>query len=179
MEPRSLERIRHIRNHLVPCEESVASLLPNFTSAQFPNGILAKQVAIITGSGQGIGEQTALLFAKEGAHVVVTDLDAGDGQIHWFSFFFEGCCSMNKTNKISEKSNRVAEAIRRNGGSAISVPGDITNPTFPEKLVEETIKAFGKLNIIVNNAGYLFFFFHSFFPLFFYLLSFSVNVLDL
>jgi len=93
------------------------------------NSLLEGQVAIITGSGQGIGEQTAKLFAKEGAKVVVTDLD-------------------------SAKANAVAQQIQSEGGIAISVPGDITNKDFPEKLIQETIKQFGKLNIIVNNAGY-------------------------
>eukprot|EP00026_Physarum_polycephalum_P012368 Phypoly_transcript_12667.p1 GENE.Phypoly_transcript_12667~~Phypoly_transcript_12667.p1 ORF type:complete len:302 (+),score=56.17 Phypoly_transcript_12667:195-1100(+) len=92
-------------------------------------GLLNGQVAIITGSGQGIGAATAQLFAKEGAKVVVTDLDAA-------------------------KSNGVAEEIKLHGGYAISVPGDITDPAFPEKLVKATIEAFGKVNVLVNNAGY-------------------------
>lgn len=92
-------------------------------------GLLQDQVAIITGSGQGIGAATALLFSKEGAKVVVTDLDAA-------------------------KSNSVAEEIKFNGGQAVSVAGDITDPAFPEKLVKAAIDAFGKINILVNNAGY-------------------------
>lgn len=43
----------------------------------YPNGLLAGQVAIITGSGQGIGAETARLFANEGARVIVSDIDAG------------------------------------------------------------------------------------------------------
>jgi len=97
------------------------------TSAR--DGLLEGQVAIVTGSGQGIGEATAKLFAKEGAKVVVTDLDA-------------------------EKSNRVAAEIKAAGGVAISVPGDITAKEFPDKLIQETIQAFEKLHILVNNAGY-------------------------
>jgi 3-oxoacyl-[acyl-carrier protein] reductase len=87
------------------------------------------QVAIITGSGQGIGACTAHLFAREGAKVVVTDLDA-------------------------VKSDKVAADIVSQGHTAISAPGDVTDPNFPQKIIDLTIKSFGKINIIVNNAGY-------------------------
>jgi len=91
--------------------------------------MLDGKVAIITGSGQGIGEATAKLFASEGAKVVVSDLD-------------------------KNKSDRVAKEIKDAGGEAISVPGDVTDPAFPENVVNATIKAFGRLDILVNNAGY-------------------------
>lgn len=52
------------------------------------------------------------------------------------------------------KSDQVAADINAAGGRAISVPGNVMDPAFPEKLVEETVKAFGKINHIVNNAGY-------------------------
>jgi len=111
-------------NHLV-----VDGLSSQLTSGNWPEGLLKDQVAIITGSGQGIGETAAYLFAKEGARVVVTDLD-------------------------QVKSDKVATNIVSQGLIAISVPGDVTDPNFPQKLIDETIKAFGKINIIVNNAGY-------------------------
>ncbi|KAI7883901.1 NAD(P)-binding protein [Lichtheimia hyalospora FSU 10163] len=98
-------------------------------SGNYPQGLLAGDVAIITGSGQGIGKSTAELFAREGALVTVTDLDAA-------------------------KSDQVAADINAAGGRAISVPGNVMDPAFPEKVVEETVKAFGKINHIVNNAGY-------------------------
>ncbi|KAG0261758.1 hypothetical protein DFQ27_002766 [Actinomortierella ambigua] len=101
------------------------------SSAAHPAGLLANQVAIVTGAGQGIGGATALLFGKEGASVVVSDLDATKGE-------------------------EVAKEIIQNGGKAIAVPGDVTDPTFAERVVAEAIKAFGKINIIVNNAGYTF-----------------------
>lgn len=52
------------------------------------------------------------------------------------------------------KSDQVAADINAAGGRAISVPGNVMDPAFPEKVVEETVKAFGKINHIVNNAGY-------------------------
>jgi len=90
---------------------------------------LKDQVAIVTGSGQGIGEATAKHLSKEGANVVVTDLDAG-------------------------KSDKVASEINSNGGIAISIPGDITDAHFPDILLKKTFETFGKVNILVNNAGY-------------------------
>ncbi|KAJ3341275.1 hypothetical protein HDU93_005245 [Gonapodya sp. JEL0774] len=99
-------------------------LVANHLSA-FPN------VAIITGSGQGIGRSSALLFAKEGCSVVVTDIDKA-------------------------KSDSVAQEINQAGGKAISHPGDVTDPNFPDAIVKASIAAFGKINIIVNNAGFTF-----------------------
>eukprot|EP01121_Diplochlamys_sp_Union-15-3_P008836 TRINITY_DN2370_c0_g1_i2.p1 TRINITY_DN2370_c0_g1~~TRINITY_DN2370_c0_g1_i2.p1 ORF type:complete len:144 (+),score=35.04 TRINITY_DN2370_c0_g1_i2:38-469(+) len=113
-----------ICSHLVLSGSSL-----NKSQTASKEGLLANQVAIITGSGQGIGAETAKLFASEGARVVVTDLDAS-------------------------KSDKVVQEIITAGGEAISVPGDITDPKFPEHLVKTTIDKWQKLNIIVNNAGY-------------------------
>jgi 3-oxoacyl-[acyl-carrier protein] reductase len=90
---------------------------------------LSNHVAIITGSGNGIGEACAKKFAAEGCAVVVSDLDP-------------------------VKSDKVAADINAAGGRAISVPGDVTDAKWPELVVSKTIQAFGKLNLIVNNAGY-------------------------
>lgn len=96
----------------------------------YPKGLLAGQVAIITGSGQGIGAEAARLFANEGAQVIVSDIDA-------------------------EKATAVADAINSAGGRALAVPGDMLDPAYIDALVERAA-AFGggKLHIIVNNAGY-------------------------
>jgi len=134
-------RISAIQGHLSSSEDSSSEFVPfenvvqniamsaTASSNSLSGGILKDQVAIITGSGQGIGASAALLFAKEGAKVVVTDLDGA-------------------------KSKAIVDEIQKNGGTAISVPGDVTDPKFPDHIIQETIKAFGKLNIIVNNAGY-------------------------
>ncbi len=91
--------------------------------------LLDGQVAIITGGGRGIGAAAASLFAAHGAKVVVSDKDA-------------------------EPTSSKVDEIKKAGGQAIGVPGDVTDPKFPDKLISSTIDAFGKLNIIVNNAGY-------------------------
>ncbi|KAJ4314278.1 hypothetical protein N0V84_008981 [Fusarium piperis] len=96
----------------------------------YPKGLLAGQVAIITGSGQGIGAEAARLFANEGAKVVVADIDA-------------------------DKCNAVAESIKSNGGQAIAVPGDVLKADYIDTLIKRAADfGHGKINIIVNNAGY-------------------------
>ncbi|KIJ45059.1 hypothetical protein M422DRAFT_67228 [Sphaerobolus stellatus SS14] len=94
-----------------------------------PRGLLHDEVAIITGAGQGIGRSAALLFAREGAKVVVSDLDQA-------------------------KAQAVADEIKKAGGSAIAVAGDVGAEDFPEKVVSATVKEYGKINHIVNNAGF-------------------------
>ncbi|KAL2001353.1 hypothetical protein VTN02DRAFT_1846 [Thermoascus thermophilus] len=97
----------------------------------YPRGLLAGQVAIITGAGQGIGAEAARLFANEGAKVVVADID-------------------------EEKANAVVRAINNaEPGRAIAVVGDVLDADYLEHLVR-TAAVFGdgKIHIIVNNAGF-------------------------
>ncbi|KAF2280180.1 NAD(P)-binding protein [Westerdykella ornata] len=99
----------------------------------YPKGMLAGQVAIITGSGQGIGAETARLFANEGAKVVVADVDAS----------------------MSEKAEQVANEINQNGGKAIAVAGDVLDDKYIKELIKRAAEfGEGKIHIIVNNAGY-------------------------
>jgi len=86
------------------------------------------QVAIVTGSGAGIGRGIAELFAQAGAVVVVSDLK-------------------------KETADAVAQGINANGGKAIAVPCNVTNNEALENLVKEAIDSFGKITILVNNAG--------------------------
>lgn len=96
----------------------------------FPQGLLAGHVAIITGSGQGIGAETARVFAREGCKVVISDIDAA-------------------------KAEATAKEINEDGGSAISVAGDVLDSAYIDRLVKETAEfGGGKIHIIVNNAGY-------------------------
>ncbi|KAL7912530.1 hypothetical protein GGI35DRAFT_254554 [Trichoderma velutinum] len=96
----------------------------------YPKGLLANQTAIITGAGQGIGAEAAILFANEGAKVVVADIDA-------------------------KKGNEVVESIRKNGGQAISVPGDVLDPAYIKALIAKAAEfGNGKIHILVASAGY-------------------------
>ncbi|HVB24018.1 MAG TPA: SDR family NAD(P)-dependent oxidoreductase [Ktedonobacteraceae bacterium] len=92
-------------------------------------GMLDGKVAILTGSGRGIGSAAAKLFAAEGALVVVSDLDPNPAE-------------------------ETAGAIRDAGGKAIVVAGDVTDPAFPKQLIAATLDTYHGLDIIVNNAGY-------------------------
>jgi 3-oxoacyl-[acyl-carrier protein] reductase len=91
--------------------------------------LLEEKVAIVTGSGRGIGKATAELFAAEGARVLVTDLDG-------------------------ERARETVSAIQAAGGTAQAMAGDVSAPDFPAKLIHATQQAFGKLDILVNNAGF-------------------------
>ena len=89
---------------------------------------LADKVAIITGGALGIGEADSKLFAKEGAKVVVADINEPEGQ-------------------------RVCAEIIQAGGEAIFVKLDVSKEKDWEHLMGATLNKFGKLNILVNNAG--------------------------
>lgn len=91
--------------------------------------MLKDKVAIVTGSGRGIGRATALLFAREGAKVVVSDIDAGPAQ-------------------------ETVENIKEEGGEAVARVGDMIAPGFPEELVKTAADQWGALHILVNNAGF-------------------------
>lgn len=86
------------------------------------------QVAIVTGAGAGIGRGIAELFAQAGAAVVVSDLKEDTAAI-------------------------VADGIKEKGGRAIAVACDVTNEQALENLVKSTLDAFGKITLLVNNAG--------------------------
>ncbi len=90
---------------------------------------LEGKVALITGSGRGIGRSIALKLASEGARVVVNDLDEAPAQ-------------------------EVVEAIRAAGGQAVACIGSVTAPDFAERFIGTAVSEFKGLDIIVNNAGY-------------------------
>ena len=85
------------------------------------------KVAIITGAGAGIGEATAILFAKEGAKI---------------------CC-----NSKSDSALKVVEKIEHSGGVAFFSKGDVSVVEDAKKIAAETVERYGKLDILFNNAG--------------------------
>lgn len=89
---------------------------------------LANKVALITGGTSGIGEATALLFAREGASMVLT-------------------------GRNQERGQQVRDKIRSSGGKAIFVHCDVRKSEECRRAVDETMGAFGQLDILFNNAG--------------------------
>ena len=87
------------------------------------------RVAIVTGSGRGIGREIALRLARDGAAVVINDLDEAPAK------------------------EAVAE-VQRLGGRATACIGDVTAPDFGERIVKSALESFGGCHIVVNNAGY-------------------------
>ena len=98
---------------------------PNYKSS----GKLINKVAIITGGDSGIGRSVAIHFAKEGAKVVIP--------------YFNERIDAQYTKEYIEKLN----------GECLLLEGDIKDTNFCDKIVEETIKKYGKIDILVNNAG--------------------------
>lgn len=92
--------------------------------------MLKDKVALITGAGRGIGRATALLFAQEGARLVLSDIDP-------------------------VPLDEVVAEIRNQGGQAVGLAGDVTDAEFPARLVQVAVDNFGpSIDILVNNAGY-------------------------
>ena len=92
-------------------------------------GRLQGKVALVSGSGRGIGRAVALKLAAEGARLVVNDMDAEPGAA-------------------------VAAEIRAAGGEAVVCAGSVTAPDFAERYIGTAIESYGAIDIIVNNAGY-------------------------
>jgi 3-oxoacyl-[acyl-carrier protein] reductase len=92
------------------------------------SGRLEGKSAIVTGSATGIGKATAVLFAREGARVVVSDVDE-DG------------------------ARKVVEAIAGEGGEAIFARADVSRAGDVEQLVQTTVRTYGRLDVLVNNAA--------------------------
>ena len=104
-------------------------------------GILDGKVVIVTGGGNGIGKDTALIAAKEGAKVVVNDLGGG----------FKG----DDDTGSASAADQVVDEIRKAGGNAFSNSDSVTSLPAMEALVKQTIKEFGGLHAIINPAGIL------------------------
>ena len=91
-------------------------------------GRLQDKVAVVTGAGQGIGAAIALAFGREGARVVIADINEQTG-------------------------SEVMENLTKKGFTALSMPLDVTKPESCQACITKTVDQFGKLDILINNAG--------------------------
>jgi NAD(P)-dependent dehydrogenase (short-subunit alcohol dehydrogenase family) len=103
------------------------------------SGILAGRVAIVTGSGRGLGREHALELARQGAKVVVNDLGT----------------TLDGVVEPSGPAHEVVEAIVAAGGAAVANGSDVADFEQARQLVRQAIDTFGGLDILVNNAGFV------------------------
>lgn len=86
------------------------------------------RVAVVTGAGSGMGQAHAVLFSERGARVTINDINR-------------------------ESAEETADLVRRHGGEALVAPYDVTDPKSVGIMMEETARHFGRIDIMVNNAG--------------------------
>jgi NAD(P)-dependent dehydrogenase (short-subunit alcohol dehydrogenase family) len=103
-------------------------------------GLLDGKVAVVTGSGGGIGRAEALLFAKEGAKVVVNDV---------------GVLRDGSSGADAPTARAVVEEIRAAGGEAVESVAPVHTPEGAAAIVQTAVDAFGRIDVLVNNAGIL------------------------
>lgn len=113
-----------------PGKENIMNPRPIFDNPEYKgSGKLKNKVAIITGGDSGLGRAAAIAFAKEGAKLVIPYYDEHEDAIY--------------TKRYIEKL----------GGECLLLSGDLSKKTFSKRIVDETLKRFGKIDILVNNAG--------------------------
>ncbi|WP_431876568.1 SDR family oxidoreductase [Amycolatopsis sacchari] len=101
--------------------------------------IVEGRVVIVTGAGRGIGRAHALAFAREGAHVVVNDVGA----------------ALDGSGSSAGPAQQVVDEIEALGGKAVANTDDVADWAGAERLVTTALERFGRLDVLVNNAGFL------------------------
>ncbi|HXH07543.1 MAG TPA: SDR family oxidoreductase [Vicinamibacterales bacterium] len=115
-----------------PGLESALEPKPRFEAPRYRGaGKLEGKVALVTGGDSGIGRAVAVLYAREGADVAIVYLP-----------------------EEQSDAETTREAVEHEGRRALLLPGDVSDPAFCRRAVEETVRAFGRLDVLVNNAAY-------------------------
>lgn len=105
---------------------------PEFLAPKYKgSGKLQDKAALITGGDSGIGRSVAVLYAREGANVAIVYLPEEE-----------------------KDARETAEYIEREGGKSLLIPGDVKDSKFCQEAIEKTVKEFGRLDILVNNAAF-------------------------
>ena len=112
-----------------PGHETEMNPRPDYEPRYPGSGRLKGKVALITGGDSGIGRATAVLFAREGADLAILYLNE------------------------SEDAQETKRLIEREGGSCLTVAGDVGDPDFCRSAIDQVIKRFGRLDVLVNNAA--------------------------
>ncbi|MDO9354510.1 MAG: SDR family oxidoreductase, partial [Solirubrobacteraceae bacterium] len=114
-----------------PGHESKLRLQPQYLAPDYRgSGKLQDKVALITGGDSGIGRAVAILFAREGADVAIVYLDE------------------------HQDARDTQTAVEREGRRCVLIPGDVKRAAFCERAVAKTVKTFGRLDVLVNNAAF-------------------------
>lgn len=129
MEKNSKSKVRPAQSQRRPGKESNLKPIPATTPGNYPKGKLNNKVAIITGGDSGIGKAVALLFAKEGANIVISYL--------------------SETEDAIATRDEILEMERE----CLVVKGDLGKERNCKTLIDKTIKKFGKIDIVINNAA--------------------------
>jgi NAD(P)-dependent dehydrogenase (short-subunit alcohol dehydrogenase family) len=115
-----------------PGQEADLELKPQFLAPDYRgSGKLQDMVALVTGGDSGIGRAVAVLFAREGADVAIVCLE-----------------------DEREDARTTAECVQAEGRRCLTITGDVKDPQFCRRAVQQTVQAFGKLDVLVNNAAF-------------------------
>ena len=112
-----------------PGHETEMKPRPDYEPRYPGSGRLKGKVALITGGDSGIGRATAVLFAREGADLAILYLNE------------------------SEDAQETKRLVEREGGSCLTIAGDVGDPDFCRSAIDQVIKRFGRLDVLVNNAA--------------------------